>query len=584
MISIESCREISEAACDYFEGTLPGPERAAFEDHLRVCESCSNSLRRVREVRELMKGSMGSLGFSPDFSQRTADRYHTTAMGAEGIEVEEIEAPSPTLLDELQARMGAAPWWLISGSFHALLLLLITLIGMAILQDKNRNVVIVTDLAEKKKPDDTQELKEVDILKKPIPIEAPEESEEMPVVTHEEVEVAEVLETADDSDASDTFGEDGISDVFLGGSGTVAALGLGGGGGGAFGRPNGAGGRLRRAIRGGGGKATESAVDLALEWLARHQEADGHWDAKKYQSSHDTDLAETGLAVLAFLGAGHTDKVGKYRDHVTRGLKWIISCQQDNGHVHKGWRPGYTHPIASLALAEAYGMSRSDWLKEPAQKAVNYSTEIHQSGEGSERGGWRYKAKQAGDVSISCWFTMQLKSAKVAGLIVDPASFDGAIRFFDKVEKKGDDGERYSGHRYGYTSPRPQKKERWPVETMLGCTSRVYLGWAADELEGAVQWAAETHGYPKWGQPLCWYYWYYGTMVSFQIGGGHWKKWNQALKTTLLERQVKEGEHRGSWTPEETSYSNYKHSSRVYCTAMGALCLEVYYRYLPLYR
>jgi len=50
--------------------------------------------------------------------------------------------------------------------------------------------------------------------------------------------------------------------------------------------------------RHGGSKATESGVDSALRWLAYHQEADGHWDAKKYGSEQKTDTAVTGMALL----------------------------------------------------------------------------------------------------------------------------------------------------------------------------------------------------------------------------------------------------------------------------------------------
>ena len=65
-------------------------------------------------------------------------------------------------------------------------------------------------------------------------------------------------------------------------------------------------------LRGGGSPGSESAVDAALRWLARHQEADGHWDGAKYEG-RKTDPGITGLAVLAFLGAGHTETAGKWK-------------------------------------------------------------------------------------------------------------------------------------------------------------------------------------------------------------------------------------------------------------------------------
>src|SRR5208283_3009709 len=43
------------------------------------------------------------------------------------------------------------------------------------------------------------------------------------------------------------------------------------------------GGRRLMVKKHGGSVATENAVDLALQWLAYHQELDGHWNSEKYQ-------------------------------------------------------------------------------------------------------------------------------------------------------------------------------------------------------------------------------------------------------------------------------------------------------------
>ena len=48
----------------------------------------------------------------------------------------------------------------------------------------------------------------------------------------------------------------------------------------------------------------------------------------------------------------------------------------------------------------------------------------------------------------------------------------------------------------------------------------------------------------------------------------------------LVGRQVKEGDGRGSWDPVGQDADV---GGRVYSTALSVLCLEVYYRYLPLY-
>ena len=89
---------------------------------------------------------------------------------------------------------------------------------------------------------------------------------------------------------------------------------------------------------------------------------------------------------------------------------------------------------------------------------------------------------------------------------------------------------------------------------------------------------------PEWKKHH-FYYWYYATLCCFQQGGEIWKKWNEAMKKTLLENQIKDGSpNDGSWEPNGKWVSKQRGGGRVMSTALGAMCLEVYYRYLPLYK
>lgn len=586
----------------YLLGEANEEEAQYVEELADTNPAFAKELERRRWLLEEMDHVYGERKITDGF-QQTAERKLSDTAARGGIEDEEYEeefvgAQTESFIDSLSARFGAAPWWMVSGALHALVILLATLIGMAILRNIDKETVIVTDLAEKKEVEEIEEPKVRDILKKPVPIEDSQiETDQTPIVTHEEVEISDVVETDNDSDANDTRGEDGISDVWLGGSGTVAALGLGGGGGGAFGRPNGAGGRLRRAIRGGGGRATESAVDKALEWLARHQHQDGSWHVQELEGTECWDPGVTALATLAFLGAGHTEKIGKYKNNVKRALDWIMATQKPDGSLGyeaKWYHCGgssYNHAICGMALAEAYAMARNPKVREAAQKAITYTTEVHQCGKGqSEKYGWRYKPKTAkGDMSNVGWFVMQLKSSKVAGLDVNPASFEGAARWLDtvmtdpanvkKVDSQYDNGK----HRYGYSNKTPTFNT-----TSMGVLCRLFMGVPAQEVQGAARWLLQEEP-PRWeaklglGAHSTWpmYYTYYTTLVTFQVGGEVWKEWNNKMKAMLLANQRKDGDFDGSW---DVLSAKEKRAGRAYSTAMGAMCLEVYYRYLPMYR
>ena len=110
------------------------------------------------------------------------------------------------------------------------------------------------------------------------------------------------------------------------------------------------------------------------------------------------------------------------------------------------------------------------------------------------------------------------------------------------------------------------------------------MGWKREDLQGGVEWFVNQGGVPAWGAnggQVDLYYWYYGTLCVFQQGGDVWKRWNKAMKKALVDNQRQGGDEDGSWDPVG-AYSQYW--GRVGQTALGCLCLEVYYRYLPMYQ
>ena len=97
-----------------------------------------------------------------------------------------------------------------------------------------------------------------------------------------------------------------------------------------------------------------------------------------------------------------------------------------------------------------------------------------------------------------------------------------------------------------------------------------------DRLERSLpRWPGADGGHGNYGpdDPM---HWYYGSLGAFQAGGGTWKLWHERLRPLLLDHQVRTGHARGSWEPVgETGEAG----GRVVTTALGALTLEVYYRY-----
>ena len=118
--------------------------------------------------------------------------------------------------------------------------------------------------------------------------------------------------------------------------------------------------RTASAQRAGASAASEQAVERALDWLKRHQDADGRWDGgtagrpdnnvprgEDDYTSHcppgevcagecryfDVNTALSGLALLAYLGAGYTHTDGKYADTVGDGIDFLLRSQKPDGDL-----------------------------------------------------------------------------------------------------------------------------------------------------------------------------------------------------------------------------------------------------------
>ena len=628
------CAQAREQVVPYVDGTLSAEEKSAIEDHLLSCERCREAVQCHRGVLDLMRGTLGPAALNPAFVHETGKRLRAILEAPEEYS-SAFETAASGL--GLQSRLGGAPWWGVSLVLHVLAILLAGLISMGMeLPRTDESVIMVTELLpckevkteEEQKPrTETRNALESRHETPPADAASPEHSDvAVPPDILAKAEVGDHFETIslDRPDTQSAFGNPdaqmfhsvqgnsepeggggmgGSSLDDLLGAGGAASPGSGGGWGGghgtgigvgsgagrgSFGNRNG-GGRKLMVRRHGGSAATESAVDKALQWLAYHQEADGHWDTKKHASTFKSDTAMTSLSLLAFLGAGHTEKVGQYRNNVQRAVAWLKSKQdangrpydatdEDNGEGKAAYGPGYSCAMATMALSEAAGMANLKETREAAQKAVNYCTEIHQNGTGpSEKLAWRYRARDNQDISVTGWFIMALKSAKVAGLQVNHASFEGAARFLDKVELKDIPGDNGYGPcvRYAYQPGLVISPYR---NAAIGILGRQFLGWEKEKLQGGVEWFVKTGGVPSYGA-MDLYFWYYGTLAVFQQGGDVWNRWNEALKKALVDNQCANGDDTGSWAPKGIYSESW---GRVGQTALSALSLEVYYRYQKL--
>jgi hypothetical protein len=365
------------------------------------------------------------------------------------------------------------------------------------------------------------------------------------------------------------------------GVGTGTHAGSGGGGEGFGGR--GSGHRKAMLASGGGTKQSERAVAAALHWLYRHQLSDGSWSLAGYKqrcsdasctgpgSSH-SDTGATGLGLLPFLAAGQTHKTkGPYRKTIQDGLLWLCRHQERDGNLAKGCeQPMYSHGLATIALCEAYGLSADRTLGNAAQGAINYIL----AAQNKNDFGWRYTPGEAGDTSVVGWQVMALKSAHMAGLNVGGSSLEAVGKWFDLV-KSGPNGSNFSYQPNSGATP--------PMSA-VGLLCRQYLGTKRDD-PMMIDGVKYLMGHLPDANLHNVYYWYYATQVLHNYTGYEWDTWNRAMRKLLINTQTKEGCASGSWSPTSPAADAWgPQGGRHMLTALSALTLEIYYRYLPLYK
>jgi hypothetical protein len=466
------------------------------------------------------------------------------------------------------------PIFMISLAFHMLILLLISLIPADVIID-DEVTVIITDIQAIEDIEDVEDIPVEDVKVEDIKIEiedatTEDESEDAP-------EIDETLETPDDSEDTDMMPEAPLED-----SGAMAVMGLmgigsSGDGGGSNGPGNGLGNRTGKgkdkAIRKYKvDKKILNAVDKALKWLAEHQSKDGSWDVEKYEggSNGRGQEAVSACALLPFLGAGHSERIGEYKDTMKRGIRYLnrrVSEKKNNPHFGNN----YGSALILMALSEAciFGSSSTTEMNANAIATMFLDQYAGQ--------GWHYN-KGGQDFSVSGWVALGLKSAKAAELPV--MNTEKAKKFWEQYREwvftqatKDSDG-------MGYYSPNRKSTHM----TWVGMFSRKMLECDSQDIfiekatEHSMKWVTDKKwiGTENMGDV---YGVYYGTLASFQVQGKLWKVWDVSMRKTLIptQRQGSPKELGGSWNP--TKGHTAKEGGRVLTTALLALCLEVYYRY-----
>jgi hypothetical protein len=171
------------------------------------------------------------------------------------------------------------------------------------------------------------------------------------------------------------------------------------------------------------------AVEKGLEWVAKAQHRDGHWDANGGQ--YPTTM--TALGGMAFLMEGSTVREGKYADRVRKAADWLMDrCQRSGlignpGNPTEAARYMYGHGFGMLFLASVYGeeedADRRKKLEGILTRAVDFTGKAQ-----TPRGGWGYVSSADGggfdEGSVTITQLQAIRAARNAGIVVPKGIID----------------------------------------------------------------------------------------------------------------------------------------------------------------
>ena len=498
-------------------------------------------------------------------------------------ELDQYVVTESPLREWLMEQLRRAPWWIISLLVHVLVLLILWRWPYRAMADLESFQPIEVDLIAEQQIEEIEEeelelpdveedlevpIEDIPISPEPPTLDDPGPDLDLPPEDEMVKDVERPVPSIDPPSATPVFAVEGTTNrlnrgIYSGRTSRGKAAARGG--------------------RGGTNAHAESAVMAGLKWLAKAQENDGSWNAKRWEGRAPYSVGMTGLALLAFLGAGYTDQKGPFKTTVRRGLAWLKANQKPDGRFP--YQTFYEMGIATMAVSEAYGLSRNPALGRMAQQAVTFICN-----EQPDHGGYVYGGKcpkATGDTSVTGWQIMAIKSGICAELKVPEQAVERSRIFLKNAFRE-----------YGQSAYRVGRKEPGSLAiTSIALLCRIFLGGQEyeDEIRMSAQFLLSKE--LKDGKALPGgatknlvknlYYTYYSALSMFQIGGEIWSNWNQMFRDPLVKAQVHKqmegGRYvRGSWDP--ANHTLGKHGGRVYCTAMAILSLEVYYRFLPVYK
>lgn len=304
---------------------------------------------------------------------------------------------------------------------------------------------------------------------------------------------------------------------------------------------------------------TQEAINKGLAFLAERQQPDGSFGPGGY----NRDVAVSALSGMAFMAGGSTPGRGPYGAETELCLKYVLDNCQDSGYINApgsgSHGPMYGHGFATLFLAECYGMSRRNDLREKLSRAVHLIVNTQNT-----EGGWRYQpVKREADLSVTICQVMALRAARNAGIHVPVEVIDKTIEYVKKSQN-ADGGFMYmiSGGQSAFPRSAAGIVALYSAGIYEGPEIDRGFAYLMDYLPHGGGFNRESHYF---------YGHYYAVQAMWIKGGKYWREWFPAVRDELVARQRSDG----SWVDS---------ICQEYGTAMSCIILQIPNNYLPIFQ
>ena len=311
--------------------------------------------------------------------------------------------------------------------------------------------------------------------------------------------------------------------------------------------------------------ARDKSIRRALSFLRAAQRADG-------SLGDDFRSANTSLAIMAHLAAGHTPDDLQFGPWIRRSIDYVLTMQDENGYF--GSKDGgrmYGHGICTLMLAEALGMTRDDELDERIRVAVERAVAVTVNAakvpkSGGHEGGWRYQPQEAvSDMSLTGWQLMSLHATQQVGITVPGEVITNAVAYAKRMTNA--DG------MVGYDAPGQDHSDLRGMALLA-----LAIGDQLDAPEVGRVVDRIIKDPVKWSGPWLFYRVYYDSVGLSRAAPSLWDGYATTLESVLIDHQSPDG----SWpAPPGDNEAGY---GVTYRTTLSVLALAVNKHVLPAYQ